>query len=79
MLLGFATKHMSDSLRERMFADLGVDPDNMVLVEKCVEIVKKLKLEADVLTGKFREKFDEDELKMRKAEEEARKKMGDTV
>lgn len=54
---------MSESLRERMFADLGVDPDNMVLVEKCVEVVKKLKLEADVLTGKFRENFNEDEKK----------------
>ena len=59
-----------------MFADLGVDPDNSVLVEKCLDTIRTLKLEAEILTGKFREKFTDDVLIMRAAEEEERKALG---
>lgn len=65
---------MSDALRERMFTDIGVDRENTVLQEKCLDVIKELKLEAEILTKEYRAKLEDDileekeqEMKMRKA------------
>jgi len=45
-LLGIVDQQMCNQLRERMFTDVG-SPD---LKERCLDVIKELKLEADVLT-----------------------------
>ena len=79
-LLGLVTKHMSDALRERMFTDIGVDTENTVLQEKCLDVIKELKFEAEILTGEFRAKLEDEVLEEKKQEMNLRKALqGDLV
>ena len=47
-MLGIADNLVCQKLRDRVFADVG-RPE---LQEKCLELIKQLKLDADILTEK---------------------------
>jgi len=54
-MLGIADNIICGKLRDRVFKDVG-KPE---LKERCLELIKQLRLDADILTAKDKQEVDE--------------------
>ena len=65
-ILGVVNTQMAEKLRERMFTDTGVGTTDFE--EKCLAVVRHLKLEAEILTKKHHAAIGEAAAKMHMTE-----------
>lgn len=69
--MGLVDKQMTEALRHRMLAAMGGNEYDIPLLDKCLDVVEQLKLQADYITGELRETLDEQKKKLDEQNREA--------